>query len=160
MDGLKPWSVSAHEAQHMVRRRQHFTDTKQLKSVRNTANRLQAGAGPCGRRKERSTALPGLRGEDDHITRGQTQCGRYHSKREVQLRALVEGVSSAREDMTCELSSPGREGVGIPSEAEEGPREGARRRDRKPSAQDGGDFTVSQQDSRDTVRYHTPKRIS
>ena len=72
----------------------------------------------------------------------------------------MEGVSSAREDMTCELSSPGREGVGIPSEAEEGPREGARRRDRKPSAQDGGDFTVSQQDSRDTVRYHTPKRIS
>lgn len=25
---------------------------------------------------------------------------------------------------------------------------------------DGGVFTVSQQDSRDTVRYHTPKRIS
>lgn len=30
--------------------------------------------------------------------------------------------------MTCGLSSPGREGVGIPSEAEEGPSEGARRR--------------------------------
>ena len=31
--------------------------------------------------------------------------------------------------MTCGLSSPGRERVGIPSEAEEGPSEGARRRD-------------------------------
>lgn len=136
MDGLKLWSVSAHEAQHTVRRRQHCTDTKQLTSVRNTANRLQAGAGPCGWRKGRSTDLPGLREKmtTSHVGKPNV----VHSKQEVQLRALVEGVSSAREDVTCEPSSPGREGVGIPSVAEEGPSEGARRRDRKPSAQGWG----------------------
>ena len=44
VDGLKP-SMSAHEAPHTVRRRQHHTDSKQFTSVRNdTASRLQAGA--------------------------------------------------------------------------------------------------------------------
>lgn len=53
-----------------------------------------------------------------------------------------------------EPSSPGREGVGILSEAEEGPSEAARRRCRKPSW-DGGDFTVGQQDSCDSQVPHT-----
>lgn len=40
--------------------------------------------------------------------------------------------------LVSEPSSPGREGVGILSEAEEGPSEAARRRCRKPSAQGWG----------------------
>lgn len=108
-DGLKPWSVSAHETQHTVRRRRLCTDTQQLTSVRNAAPRLPAGPAPCGWHKGHSAGLPGLRGEGDHITRGRTQPGRHHSEREVQVWALAEGVGSAREDAPCERAGLPRE---------------------------------------------------